>query len=362
MLLAVETSCDETAVALFDSAVSLSGGRASAAELKAELISSQAKLHAAYGGVVPELASREHVKNLPLVVNDVCSRANVSLDDVSVVAVTAGPGLKGCLLVGLSWAKAFAWAKGIPLIAINHLEGHLYAAELLAEEDRPKYPRLSLLVSGGHTYLIFEKRFRDYQVVAQTRDDAAGEAFDKSATLLNLPYPGGPALSKLAEQGNPQAFSFPKSMSNDPTSFSFSGLKTAVLRCAQKLKEQIQDEQTRADLAASIQEAIVTDLIEKTRTACLSHRPASLQVTGGVAANRRLRERLAALAAELNLQFCAVPPKWCTDNASMIGILALRIIEQNPKKFSQWKSSTGSELGPELNFDVGAKARWPIAA
>lgn len=352
MLLAIETSCDETAVALFadDSDVP-----------RADLISSQTKLHEPYGGVVPELAAREHLLNLPLLVDQALKTAGAALDDLSAVAVTRGPGLKGSLLVGLAFAKALSFARGIPLLPVHHIEGHMLAGELLAGVFRPKYPCLALVVSGGHTMLILMEAFRNYRIIARTRDDAAGEAFDKSATLLKLPYPGGPSLSRLAEHGDPQRFPFPIGVAGDFESFSFSGLKTAVLRTCNKLGSGLDSEPTRADLAASVQHAIVSALLQKSVAACRKLRPHSFLLTGGVAANTVLRARLQEQVALCGVQFCVPEFKWCTDNAAMIGILARRLMQLEPERFEEWrKTRPPGTLGPDAGLQIGAMPRWPL--
>ncbi|MCB0325002.1 MAG: tRNA (adenosine(37)-N6)-threonylcarbamoyltransferase complex transferase subunit TsaD, partial [Bdellovibrionales bacterium] len=267
MLLAIETSCDETAVAVLDVEPFLSGAPVGT-YLKADLISSQAKLHQPYGGVVPELASRAHLINVPLMVEEALRLAGASLDTVSAIAVTRGPGLKGCLLVGLCYAKALSHARGVPLLAVHHIEGHLLAGELLPPDERPQWPVLALVVSGGHTMLVLMRGLGDYTVIAKTRDDAAGEAFDKGATLLGLPYPGGPQLSARAKDGDPTRFKLPVGVADDPTSFSFSGLKTAVQRLIHQLGEEAREPQTVNDLSASLQHAIVRALVEKSLQAC----------------------------------------------------------------------------------------------
>ncbi len=350
MLLAIETSCDETGVAIFanDSLVP-----------SVELLASQVALHKEYGGVVPELAARQHIVNLPILVQQALEEAGASIEDLSSVAVTRGPGLKGCLLVGVSYAKALAFSRKIPLLALHHIEGHLAAGELLPEPQRPKLPCLSLVVSGGHTMLVHTERFRDYQVVAQTRDDAAGEAFDKIATLLGLPYPGGPSLARRAEQGDPEAYSFPIALRADPASFSFSGMKTAVLREVSRIPEKQRSEQFISDIAASAQRAITSALIEKSIKACHSLSPSSFLLTGGVAANKELRARLHSALAEIGVAFAVPEQKWCTDNAAMIGVLAQREMHERASLYKQWRAAP-SGLGPGVDWDVGAVARWPL--
>ncbi|MBL7661668.1 tRNA (adenosine(37)-N6)-threonylcarbamoyltransferase complex transferase subunit TsaD [bacterium] len=321
MLLAIETSCDESAAAIFDMPAKPGPYRDS---LLAEVVSSQIKLHAAYGGVVPELAAREHLKNLPLVVEEVFKLAQVQAEKISHVAVTYGPGLNICLMIGLAFAKTFAKSVGAQLLPINHLEGHLRAIHLEYEASRASYPRLYLLVSGGHTALILESKFRVYDLIAQTRDDAAGEAFDKAGTLLGLEFPGGPQISKLAELGNAAKVPLPIGVKADPTSFSFSGLKTA-LRREIEIRGSLTG-QDQADLAAALQAAIVTALLNKTEQALRKYHPRQVILTGGVAANPSLRAGLELLAGQQLAQFIVPSRQWCTDNAAMIGACALDLL------------------------------------
>lgn len=367
MLLSIETSCDETAVAILDVNRWLKDdshfdkdGRP--VFLLADVVSSQANLHQVYGGVVPELAAREHITNLPLVVEQCFQQASCSFDDLTAIAATRGPGLKGCLLVGLCFAKALAYSKQIPFVPVNHLEGHLFAGELLPAPFCPELPLLALLVSGGHTLLVYVKKFRSYEIDAQTRDDAAGEAFDKIATLLGLAYPGGPALSRSAALGDSTKFSFPVGAQKDSGSFSFSGLKTSVSRTVKSLGERLRDEQTVRDLAASAQACIVKSLVDKTVVACKNRNPRSLLLTGGVAANSCLREALAKEMSALGIQFCVPPPRWCTDNAAMIGMVAALIMKEKTDQFKGWRPGLTPEdaLGPDVGFDIGAVARWPL--
>lgn len=311
MLLSIETSCDETAIALFDAQ-----GR-----LLHDLISSQIALHVPYGGVVPELAARAHLTNLQLLMEELSQLEPGFEEKLQAVAVTQGPGLKGCLLVGLSFAKGYAYRLGLPLLPVNHLEGHLLAGSLLEEGERPEFPFLALLVSGGHSQLIYARAFQQYEILAETLDDAVGEAFDKCATLLGLSYPGGPALSRLAEQGNPEAFSFPVGLKQENAGFSFSGLKTAVQREVKKQGEGM-SHQTRADLAASVEKALVDSLVPKTLFFAKAKNVNQVLLTGGVAANRQLRERLKESLSAIGVQTIILPNRWCGDNAAMIGVAA----------------------------------------
>lgn len=355
MLLAIETSCDETAVCLFDEQSIERGDMRTA--LRYDVVSSQVALHQPYGGVVPELAAREHVRNLPVLVNEALQSVGITTADISAIGVTRGPGLKGSLLVGLCFAKSFALASNIPLIPVHHIEGHIFAGNL--SDTPPIYPFLALVVSGGHTMLVLCESYRRYRLVASTRDDAAGEAFDKTATLLGLPYPGGPQLSRAAERGNASAFSFPIGVAGDSKSFSFSGLKTAVQRQVQQLGASMQEPQVRDDLAASVQSAIVQALVRKVSDACRVHSPRALLLTGGVAANALLRQSLADEAAKLGIPFAVPAARWCTDNAAMIAVLAYHQLQENREAFESWTPHAGF-LGPGVSTDLGAVAKWPL--
>jgi N6-L-threonylcarbamoyladenine synthase len=295
MILGIETSCDETAAAL----VTAEG------EIRSSVVSSQAELHARYGGVVPEIASRRHLELVSPVVREAFAEAEASLDDVQSVAVTQGPGLVGALLVGLSAAKALAWARGLPLVPVDHLHGHV--ASLYLGHDPIEPPFLCLLASGGHTLLLEVRDHTGYRVLGTSIDDAAGEAFDKGARLLGLGYPGGAAIDRLAQDGDPEAFSFPVARL-EGCDFSFSGLKTALLYKVRDLGEEA--DSRKGDLAASYQRAIVRALVEQTARAAEQERLEIVAVVGGVAANSELRDALpGARFAPLDL---------CTDNAAMI--------------------------------------------
>ena len=309
LLLAIETSCDDTCAAVLDGPRILSN-----------VISSQAAAHAQFGGVVPEVASRHHLELAAPVVEAALAEADASLDDVDAVAVTAGPGLIGALLVGVSVAKALAAPRGLPLIPVDHLQGHV-AANFL-EPDPLEPPFLCLLASGGHTLLAGVREHDGYELLGQTLDDAAGEAFDKVARLLGLGYPGGPALQKLAEQGDPEAFEMPVAMRNDPgLDFSFSGLKTALAYLCRDLGEEGIEER-RADLAASFQAAAVGQLVAKLERALKRSEWEAVALGGGVAANGPLREAVAALCERRGLRLKLVPLSLCTDNAAMIASAA----------------------------------------
>ena len=295
MILGIETSCDETAAAL----VTEEG------EIRANVVSSQAELHARFGGVVPEIASRRHLELVSPVVQEALGEAGASLDDVDTVAVTQGPGLIGALLVGLSAAKALAWARGLPLVPVDHLHGHV--ASLYLEPDPVEPPFLCLLASGGHTLLLDVRDRAGYRVLGTSIDDAAGEAFDKGARLLGLGYPGGAELDRLAQGGDPEAFSFPVAKL-DGLDFSFSGVKTALLYTVRDLGDAV--EARKPDLAASYQRAIVRALVERTLAAAAREQLDTIAVVGGVAANSELR------AALPEARFAPLP--LCTDNAAMI--------------------------------------------
>jgi N6-L-threonylcarbamoyladenine synthase len=295
MILGLETSCDETAAAL----VTEEG------EIRSNVVASQADLHARYGGVVPEVASRRHLELVTPVVREALDEAGASLDQVDTVAVTQGPGLVGALLVGVSAAKALAWARGLPLVPVDHLHGHV--ASLYLGPDPVEPPFLCLLASGGHTLLLDVREHAGYTVLGTSVDDAAGEAFDKGARLLGLGYPGGPEIDRLARDGDPHAFSFPVARL-DGLDFSFSGVKTALLYAVRDLGDRA--EERKADLAASYQRALVRALVERTHAAAATVGHARIAVVGGVAANSELRESLpGARFAPLEL---------CTDNAAMI--------------------------------------------
>ncbi len=308
MILALETSCDDTCAAVVDAAGGVLSSR----------VASQGLLHSRYGGVVPEVASRRHLEVLDAVAADALEAAGAQLGDVRSVAVTRGPGLIGALLVGVSWAKALAAARGLALTPVDHLHGHVVASTLLPEPIEAPY--LCLVASGGHTFVARVDDPRSYTVLGQTLDDAAGEAFDKGARLLGLGYPGGPEVDRLAAEGDPEAFDFPRSAPGE-LDFSFSGLKTALLYKIRDLGEE-EAGRRRADLAASYQSALTSALVARVALAVGRERLQRLAIGGGVAANSELRERLSELCGELGLQLWAPPPSLCTDNAAMIGAAA----------------------------------------
>ena len=311
-VLGVETSCDETGVAVFDPARGL----------LAHTLYSQIRMHADYGGVVPELASRDHVRKLLPLVEETLKRAGLGVGDLGGVAYTAGPGLVGALLVGATAARSLAWALGLPAIGVHHMEGHLLAP--LLEADPPAPPFVALLVSGGHSMLIEVEAIGHYTLLGDTLDDAAGEAFDKTAKLMDLPYPGGPALAKLAEEGHPGKFRFARPMTDRPgLDFSFSGLKTQVLLA---WRASDRSDQTKADVARAFEDAIVETLAIKCRRALAATGARSLVVAGGVGANKRLRAALAEAGQKEGFRTYFPRPEFCTDNGAMIALAgALRL-------------------------------------
>ena len=315
-VLGIETSCDETGVAVYDTAV---GG---AAGLRAHAVYSQIALHAEYGGVVPELASRDHVRKLLPLVRQTLDEAGLSTRDIDGVAYTAGPGLVGALLVGAGVARSLAWALDVPAIGVHHMEGHLLAP--LMEDDPPEAPFVALLVSGGHTQLVAVDAIGSYRLLGETLDDAAGEAFDKTAKLMGLPYPGGPQLAKLAETGTPGAFKFARPMTDRPgLDFSFSGLETQVLLA---WRDSDQSDATKADIARGFEDAVVDTLAIKCARALDAAGCDTLVVAGGVGANKRLRAKLQAMAGKRGGRVCFPRPALCTDNGAMIAFAgALRL-------------------------------------
>jgi N6-L-threonylcarbamoyladenine synthase len=315
-VLGIESSCDETGVAIFDTAI---GG---AAGLRAQALYSQIALHAEYGGVVPELASRDHVRKLLPLIRQTLAEAGLSTADLDGVAYTAGPGLVGALLVGAGVARALAWSLEIPAIGVHHMEGHLLAP--LIEDDPPQPPFVALLVSGGHTQLVAVEAIGRYRVLGETLDDAAGEAFDKTAKLMGLPYPGGPELARLAQAGTPGRYRFARPMTDRPgLDFSFSGLKTQVLLA---WKNSDQSDAIRADIARGFEDAVVDTLAIKCARALDAAGSDILVVAGGVGANLSLRTRLQDMCAQRGGRACFPRPALCTDNGAMIAFAgALRL-------------------------------------
>ena len=312
-ILGLETSCDETGVAVYDEGLGL----------LSHALYSQVATHAEFGGVVPELASRDHVRKLLPLVRQALADADSEAGDIDGVAWTAGPGLIGALMVGATVARSLAYAWNVPAVGVHHMEGHLLAPML--EPEAPSMPYLALLVSGGHTMLVHVEEVGRYRVLGESLDDAAGEAFDKTAKLLGLPYPGGPALAALASQGDDQRFKFPRPMLDRPgLDFSFSGLKTAVVVA---LKKADLDDATRADAAASFEAAVVDTLVGKTLRAAARAGVGTVVVAGGVGANRRLREQMREAAEARGIEVFYPRPEFCTDNGAMIayaGMLRLR--------------------------------------
>ncbi len=366
-VLGIETSCDETGIAIYD------GQRG----LLAHVLHSQVALHAEYGGVVPELASRDHVRKVLPLLRQVMTLADTRAADIQGVAYTAGPGLVGALLVGAAIGRSLAWAWGVPAVAIHHMEGHLLAP--LLEEDPPDFPFVALLVSGGHTQLVRVDGVGRYHILGESLDDAAGEAFDKTAKLLGLGYPGGPALARLAASGNPQRFHFPRPMTNRPgLDFSFSGLKTQVVKsvkqhqavpahpCAHgtwassatapgvalppaSMQSCPADDQARADIAYAFQEAVVDTLAIKCQRALRETGLQRLVVSGGVSANTVLRERLRDMTHEMGAQVYYPRLEFCTDNGAMIayaGYQRLRAGQAEPLAFSAVPRWSMNDLTP----------------
>jgi len=347
-VLGIETSCDETGVAIYDSV----GG------LLAHALYSQIAIHAQYGGVVPELASRDHVrKTLPLI-REVLESAGLAAGDIDGVAYTAGPGLIGALLVGAALGRSLAWAWGVPAIGVHHMEGHLLAP--LLEDPAPAFPFVALLVSGGHTQLVDVAGVGQYRILGESLDDAAGEAFDKTAKILGLPYPGGPELARLAEQGDPRRFRFPRPMTDRPgLDFSFSGLKTFALNTLHnEIPGAADPAQTRADIARAFEDAVVDTLVIKCRRALKASGHRRLILAGGVSANRRLRREMDSAIASVGGETYYPRPALCTDNGAMIayaGWQRLRAGQHEPLSFApraRWAMESLPGLGedcPQMN-------------
>jgi len=335
IVLGIETSCDETGVAVYDSDRGL----------LADCLYSQVEIHARYGGVVPELASRDHVRKTLPMIHQVLDQAGLTIRDLDGIAYTAGPGLIGALLVGASIGRSLGMGLGIPTLGVHHMEGHLLAPML--EEDPPEFPFVALLVSGGHTQLVQVEGIGHYQMLGESLDDAAGEAFDKVGKMLGLPYPGGPRVAALAEKGRAGAFDFPRPMINRPgLDFSFSGLKTYVRNTIEAHREgdgQL-DEQLAADIARAFEEAVVSTFVIKCRRALEQTGLRSLIIAGGVSANLRLRAGLGEMVEQLGSRLYYAKPRYCTDNGAMIayaGCQRLLAGEQDP-------------------LEIVARPRWPL--
>lgn len=329
-VLGIETSCDETGVAVYDSEQGLLAHR----------LYSQIQLHADYGGVVPELASRDHVRKLIPLIKEVLTAANSQASDINGIAYTSGPGLAGALMVGALTGRSLAYAWRVPAIGVHHMEGHLLAP--LLEESKPEFPFIALLVSGGHSQLLKVEGIGQYQLLGESVDDAAGEAFDKVAKMLHLDYPGGPNVAKLAVQGNSEAFNFPRPMLDRPgLDFSFSGLKTAVLNANNQTEDY---PQKKADIAASFEAAIVDSLVKKCERALKQTGLKRLVMAGGVSANLRLRAQLQDLAQRKRWQVFYPSPAFCTDNGAMIAYAGCQRLL----------------AGQQENLSVTVKSRWPM--
>ena len=330
-VLGIETSCDETGVAVYESSAGLEG----------HLVHTQLDVHAPYGGVVPELASRDHVRKLVPLIDSLLGKLNLTRGDIDGVAYTQGPGLVGALLVGAAVGRSLAWSLDVPAIGVHHMEGHLLAPML--DEDRPDFPFVALLVSGGHTQLVEVKGDGQYRLLGESVDDAAGEAFDKTAKMLGLPYPGGPELAKLALQGDSTRFRFPRPMTDRPgLDFSFSGLKTFALNTLKEADNP--DDRLKADIAVAFEEAVVDTLLIKCRRAVKETGIHNLVLAGGVSANRRLRERLGEELEKLGGRAYYPRPEFCTDNGAMIA-------------YAGWQRLRCGQSEGE-GFQV--KARWPM--
>lgn len=310
LILAIESSCDETAAAV------VKNGR----EVLSNVINTQIAIHTEYGGVVPEIASRKHIENINPVIKKALTDAGVTLDDIDAIGVTYGPGLVGALLVGVAEAKAIAFAKNKPLVGVHHIEGHISANYVENKELEP--PFVALVVSGGHTHLVKVNDYGEYEIIGRTRDDAAGEAFDKVARAIGLGYPGGPKIDKLAKEGNPEAIEFPRAHVDDvPYDFSFSGIKSAVLNYINSANMQGK-EINRADVAASFQKAVVDALVSRAVKLAKECGMDKLAIAGGVASNSALRAAVQEECAKNNIRFYSPSPVLCTDNAAMIGAAA----------------------------------------
>ena len=311
-VLGLETSCDETGLAIFDSERLAAGDSG----LLGQVLYSQIELHATYGGVVPELASRDHIRKLVPLFEELLIQCNISKQDIDAVAFTKGPGLIGALMTGALFGRSLAYALDIPAIGVHHMEGHLLSPLLGA--NPPSFPFVSLLVSGGHTLLVAAHAIGEYEILGESIDDAAGECFDKAAKMLGLPYPGGPNVARLAQEGNPQAYELPRPMLHRGLDFSFSGMKTAVHNLIKDTQCSDSDPQVRADIAASFQHAVVDTLVKKCVKALKQTGMSQLVIAGGVSANLHLRQSLEQQLAKINATVHYAPLELCTDNGAMI--------------------------------------------
>lgn len=337
-ILAIETSCDETALALVE-------GTGERVVLHASVVRSQVDIHAAYGGVVPDIAAREHIELLMPMMHK--AKADGLLEGLDAIAVTAGPGLAPALRVGVGAAKGLAWSLGLPLVPVCHLEGHIYASWLQKDHKVPQFPLLALIVSGGHTEIVLMKGHGQFERLGETLDDAAGEAFDKVAKMMDLGYPGGPKVDALAKTGNKEAYAFPRPMEKSgDLLMSFSGIKTSVLYTLRALTDaQALTEQVKADIAASFEEAVIDILIKKTMTAVAQVQPASVVLAGGVAANANLRVRLASACAQVNVPFFLSELQYSMDNAAMIAVAGYF-------RFLQGAAVDPAQVFPDPNLDI----------
>lgn len=334
-VLGIETSCDETGVAVYDSKQGL----------LSDALYSQVKMHAEYGGVVPELASRDHVRKLLPLIREVMAKADLTLADLDGVAYTSGPGLIGALMVGASTGRALALGLGVPAIGVHHMEGHLLAPML--EEHPPAFPFVALLVSGGHTQLVRVDGIGRYELLGESLDDAAGEAFDKAAKMLGLDYPGGPLIAKLAQQGDRSHYRFPRPMTDRPgLEFSFSGLKTFTLNTANAARDELGriDPQTLADIACAFEDAVVDTLAIKCKRALQQTGLKQLVIAGGVSANRHLREKLGAMVQKERAELFYARPEFCTDNGAMIAYAGCQRLL----------------AGQQADLTIQCRPRWPL--
>jgi N6-L-threonylcarbamoyladenine synthase len=334
-VLGIETSCDETGVAVYDSKQGL----------LSDALYSQVKMHAEYGGVVPELASRDHVRKLLPLIREVMAKADLTLADLDGVAYTSGPGLIGALMVGASTGRALALGLGVPAIGVHHMEGHLLAPML--EEQPPAFPFVALLVSGGHTQLVRVDGIGRYELLGESLDDAAGEAFDKAAKMLGLDYPGGPLIAKLAQQGDRSRYRFPRPMTDRPgLEFSFSGLKTFTLNTANAARDEQGriDQQTLADIACAFEDAVVDTLAIKCKRALQQTGLKQLVIAGGVSANRHLREKLGAMVQKERAELFYARPEFCTDNGAMIAYAGCQRLL----------------AGQQADLTIQCRPRWPL--
>jgi N6-L-threonylcarbamoyladenine synthase len=331
LILGIDTSCDDTAAAVVENGT----------RVLSNIVSNQTEIHKKYGGIVPELASRRHIEMIWPVIDEALKAAGIKLDNLSGVAVCHGPGLIGSLLIGCSFAKALCYSKGIPLLAVNHLEGHIFSAFI--EESKPSCPFLALIVSGGHTCLYRVDGFGAYGELGRTRDDAAGEAYDKVSKLLGLGYPGGPVIEKIAQGGNPKAIDFPRAYLPESFDFSFSGLKTAVLHFVKEQRAENREQKVN-DIAASFQASVIDVLVRKTEWAIKKERIKRVVLTGGVAANRELRKRMEDMGVEKETEIFIPSISFCTDNAAMIASAGYYHLE----------------AGDIAGFDLNPKAYMPL--